>query len=161
MNLKIKKTETLDIPHILMMIREFAEYENLLEYCEVTEENLLDVLFGENAFVQSLIAFDDEMPIAYAIFFPFFSSFRGRRGIYLEDIYIKPDFRRFGLGKKILHEIAKIGKAHGGLRIDFQVLKDNSLAQNFYKKLGAVCNEDETHFKFDDEAFQNLADNDN
>jgi GNAT superfamily N-acetyltransferase len=157
MNLKINKTETSDIPQILAMIREFAEQTNLVEYCKVTVENLQNVLFGENSFVQSLIAFADETPIAYAIFFPYFSSFKGQRGTYLEDIYIKPEFRSFGIGEKMLRKIAQIGKAQNASRIDFQVSDMNEKAINFYKNLGAVCNKDETHFKFDDGAFQNLA----
>lgn len=157
MNFQIRKTEITDLPHILAMIREFAEFEKLSEYCEVTEENLQEVLFGENAFVESLIALADETPIGYAIFFPYFASFRGQRGFYLEDIYLKPDFRRFGLGEKMLREIAKIGKENGLTRIDFQVLKHNQNAINFYKKLGAIEDESETHFKFIDQSFQNLA----
>ncbi len=157
MDFQIRKTEITDIPHILAMIREFAEFEKLSEYCEVTQENLQEVLFGEKAFVESLIALADETPIGYAIFFPYFASFRGQRGFYLEDIYLKPDFRRFGLGKKILREIAKIGKEKGFVRIDFQVLKHNQNAIHFYKKLGAIEDESETHFKFTDQAFQNLA----
>ncbi|MCU0238808.1 MAG: GNAT family N-acetyltransferase [Pyrinomonadaceae bacterium] len=157
MNLKIEKTKLTDIPHILAMIREFAEFENLSEYCQVSEQSLQNAIFGENSFVQSLIVLADQTPIAYAIFFPHFSSFKGQRGIYLEDIYIKPDYRHFGIGEKIIREIAKIGKAQNALRIDFQVLKWNEKAINFYKKLGAVSNNDEIHFKFDNEAFQNLA----
>jgi ribosomal protein S18 acetylase RimI-like enzyme len=157
MNLQIKKLEKSDIPHILAMIREFAEQTNLVEYCQITEESLENSMFGKNSFVQSLIVFADEMPIAYAIFFPHFSSFKGQTGVYLEDIYIKPEFRSFGIGEKMIREIAKIGKAQNASRIDFQVLKSNEKGINFYKKLGAVCNENETHFKFDDEAFENLA----
>lgn len=140
-----------------MMIQEFAEFEGLLEYCEVTAENLREMLFGKNAFVESLVVFADEIPIGYAIFFPYFASFRGQQGFYLEDIYLKKDFRRFGLGEKIICEIAKIGKSRGLVRIDFQVLKHNQHAINFYQKLGAVVDETESHFKFTDEAFQNLA----
>jgi hypothetical protein len=95
LNLQIIKPEKSEVPQILAMIREFAEQTNLAEYCKVTEENLENALFGENSFVQSLIAFADETPIAYAIFFPHFASFKGQRSIYLEDIYIKPEFRRF------------------------------------------------------------------
>lgn len=157
MNLKINKTTLSDIPHILAMLREFAGQTNLAEYCKVTEESLQNAMFGENAFVQGLIAFADETPIAYAIFFPHFSSFKGQRSIYLEDIYIKPEFRSFGIGEKMIRKIAKIGKTQNASRIDFQVSDSNKKAINFYKKLGAVYSEDDIHFKFDDEAFQNLA----
>ena len=156
MNFEIKQTTPSDIPHILAMIREFAGFENLSNYCEVTAENLHEVLFGENAFVESLIVFADEMPIGYAIFFPYFASFRGQRGIYLEDIFIKKDFREFGIGEKVIREIAKIGNGKGCVRIDFQVLKHNQNAINFYQKLGAVQDETERHFKFTDEAFKRL-----
>jgi GNAT superfamily N-acetyltransferase len=157
MKLQIKKSEPENIPQILSMIKEFADFENLTAYCRVTEKNLCDVLCGDDSFAESLVVFADETPIAYAIFFPHFSSFKGQRSVYLEDIYIKPEFRRCGIGEKMLRKIAEIGKTQNASRIDFQVLKSNEKAINFYKKLGAVCNEDETHFKFDDEAFQNLA----
>jgi GNAT superfamily N-acetyltransferase len=156
MNLKINKTKSTDIPHIIAMLREFAEQTKLAEYCKVTEESLQNVMFGENSFVEGLIALVDEIPIAYAIFFPHFASFKGQRSIYLEDIYIKPEFRNLGVGEKMLREIARFGKTQNASRIDFQVSDSNKKGINFYKKLGAVCNEDETHFKFDDKAFQRL-----
>jgi ribosomal protein S18 acetylase RimI-like enzyme len=157
MNLKIEKTKLNDIPHILAMIREFAEQTNLVEYCKITKESLENAMFGENSFVQGLSVFVEETPIAYAIFFPYFASFKGQRSIFLEDIYIKPEFRSFGIGEKMIREIAKIGKTQNASRIDFHVLDANKKGIKFYKKLGAVCNQDETHFKFDDEAFENLA----
>jgi ribosomal protein S18 acetylase RimI-like enzyme len=157
MNLKINKTKSTDIPRIVAMLREFAEQTNLAQYCKVTEESLQNVMFGEDSFVEGLIALVDEIPVAYAIFFPHFASFKGQRGIYLEDIYIKPEFRNFGIGEKLLREIAKFGQSQNASRIDFQVSDSNEKGINFYKKLGAVCNENETHFKFDDEAFEKLA----
>lgn len=156
MNFQIKKTKSSDIPQILAMIREFAELEDLSNYCEVTVENLHDSLFGENAFVESLVVFADETPVGYAMFFPYFASFRGQRGFYLEDIYIKKDFRGLGLGEKIIREIATLGKQRGFVRIDFQVLKNNQNAREFYKKLGAVEDGEESRFKFTDDAFQRL-----
>lgn len=146
-----------DIPQILAMIREFAEYVELSDYCEVTEERLQIALFGEMAVAEAIVAVKDEMPIAYAIFYPNFLTFRGQRGYYLEDIYLKPEFRGQNLGEKMLRHIAKLGKSGGFERIDFQVLESNTPAVNFYKKLGAVVDETERHFKFTDEAFQKLA----
>ncbi len=90
-------------------------------------------------------------------FYPNFSSFRGERGIYLEDIYIKPEFRGAGAGKLLLSEVARIAAERGFERMDFQVLDWNTPAIEFYKRLGAVCNADETHFKFSGEAFAALA----
>ncbi len=157
MNLQIRKATSESIPQIIELMREFAEFENLTHSLEITEEKLNDAMFGENAFVESLIAFDDETPIAYAIFFPYFSSFRGQRSVYLEDIYITEKYRKFGIGEKMLKEIARIGNQKGALRMDFQVLDWNTPAINFYKKHGAVIDESERHVKFTDEAFQKLA----
>jgi ribosomal protein S18 acetylase RimI-like enzyme len=155
--MKIKKAEIEDIPAIIKLMREFAEFEKLTHSLEVTKENLNDAMFGENAFVAGLMAFDDETPVAYAIFFPYFSSFRGTRGVYLEDIYITEKYRKLGLGEKMLREIARIGKAKGAARMDFQVLAWNAPAINFYKKHGAAFDDDERHCKFTDEAFEKLA----
>lgn len=157
MNFQIRPATENDIPYILEMLREFAGFLNLSVYCDVTEASLQNVMFSENSFVEGLMAFSDENPIAYAIFFPYFASFKGQRSIFLEDIYIKPEFRKIGLGEKMLGEIAKIAKLQNCTRIDFHVLKDNQNAHKFYKKLGAVCNEEETHFKFTGESFQKLS----
>ncbi|MGI8543702.1 MAG: GNAT family N-acetyltransferase [Aridibacter sp.] len=157
MYLFIREAIADDVPVILELMREFAEYENLLEYLEVTAQDLQKVLFGEDAFVQCLIALDAVEPIAYAFFYPTFSSFRGQKSVYLEDIFITKDYRKFGIGEKMLKEIAKTGKEFGAVRMDFQVLKWNEPAIGFYKKYGAIMDEDERHFKFTDEAFEKLA----
>lgn len=156
MNIQIKKAKSVDIPAIIKLMREFAEFENLSDSLEVNQENLRDAMFGENAFVEGLIAFDDETPVAYAIFLPYFSSFRGQRSVYLEDIYITENYRKNGLGEKMLKEIARIGKEKGAVRMDFQVLDWNAPAISFYKKHGAVIDDSERHLKFTDEAFQKL-----
>lgn len=157
MVINIQKIESQDIPAILELMREFAEYESLLEYLEVTKSDLQNVMFGEDAFVKGLIAFDDETPVAYAFFYRTFSSFRGQKSVYLEDIFITRDYRKSGIGKKMLKEIARIGKSFGAVRMDFQVLEWNKPAIKFYKKHGAIMDEDERHFKFTDEAFEKLA----
>lgn len=156
MKIKLEKTKPQNISALLKLMREFAEFENLLEFLEVTENDLHEAFFGEHSFVQSLVALDEETPIAYAIFFPYFSSFRGQKSVYLEDIYISETYRKYGLGEKMIKEIAKIGKEFGAVRMDFQVLKWNTPAVNFYKKHGALMDEEERHFKFTDEAFLKL-----
>ncbi len=153
----IRQTVFTDISAIIELIREFAVFENLTDYLEITEEKLNKAMFGENAFVKGLIAFDDETPIAYAIFFRYFSSFRGQKSVYLEDIYITEKYRRIGLGEKMLKEIARIGKEFGAVRMDFQVSDWNNNAINFYKKHGAEFHESERHFLFTGKAFEKLA----
>ena len=157
MTFQIKKAEEEDIPQILALMREFAEYENLLDYLEVTEERLRVALFGETRVAEALLAFEDETAIGYAVFYPNFATFRGQRGLYLEDIYITEDARGRGAGELILKYLAKAARARGFERIDFQVLEWNTPAIKFYEKLGAQRDNEERHFKFTDKAFQNLA----
>lgn len=157
MNFLIETAKEEHIPAIIALMREFAEYENLLEYLEITEEKLCAALFGENGFVECLIATSEDQLIAYALYFLNFSSFRGQTGVYLEDIFIKKEFRKFGIGELMLKQIARAGKENGAVRMDFQVLDWNEPAINFYKKHGAIMDESERHFKFTDEAFQSLA----
>lgn len=157
MTLTIKKATSENIPQIIVLMREFAEYEKLLEYLEVTEERLEIALFGDGKVAEAIVALDGETVIGYAVFFPYFATFRGQRGIYLEDIFITKRMRGRGVGEMMLKYIAKIAKQRGFERIDFQVLEWNAPAIGFYERLGAERNDDERHFKFSDKAFENLA----
>lgn len=157
MSVNIKKATANDIPAILALLREFAEYESLLDYLEVNEERMRAALFGEGSVAEAIVAFADEAPIGYAIFYPNFATFRGQRGMYLEDIYIQPAHRRGGTGEKMLRHICRLAKERGYERMDFMVLDWNTPAVNFYKKLGAEIDQQERHFKFTDQAFKELA----
>jgi ribosomal protein S18 acetylase RimI-like enzyme len=156
MDVRVAKATEADIPAILDMLREFAGFLDLERYLEVTEKRLFQAMFGEGAFVDALMAFEGEKAVAYAIFFPAFTSFRGQRGLFLEDIYIRPEYRRHNLGEKMLREIARMAKARGFERIDFHVLEDNLSAIRFYEKHGAERDDSERHFKFIGEVFQRL-----
>lgn len=157
MNFQIIKAFENDVPRIVEMIREFAAFENLSDYCEVTEENLRAAMFDENPSVEGLMAFDDDKPIGYALFYKNFSSFRGQRGLYLEDLYIIPEYRGQKIGEAFLAKLAQIAKSRNFVRIDFLVLDWNEPAIKFYKKLGAEMNADERHFRFVGEAFEQLS----
>ena len=157
MSITIRNINENDLSAVVDLMRSFAEYENLSEYCTVTTERLNRAMFGDEAFVEGLIAFDDEMPVAYALFHPNFSSFRGEMGLYLEDIYVLAEYRRHKLGLQLLRKIASIAKERGLERIDFQVLDWNSPAINFYLKHGAERYSDESHFKFAGDALARLA----
>lgn len=157
MNFQIETAKENHVSAIVALMREFAEYENLLDFLEITEEKLCHALFGENGFVECLIATSEDRVVAYALYFLNFSSFRGQTGVYLEDIFIKKDFRKYGIGEMMLKQIARAGKESGALRMDFLVLDWNAPAINFYKKHGALMDESERHFKFIDEAFQKLS----
>ena len=157
MQISIRKISERDLPDIVQLLRDFAEYEKLSEYCEVTVERLYKAMFASDGFVEGLIALDGSIAIAYALFHPNFSSFRGERGIYLEDIYITAAYRRHNLGERLLREIARIANSRGLTRIDFQVLEWNEPAVKFYLKHGAEHNEGENHFKFVGDSFARLA----
>lgn len=157
MNIRIETAVAENIPQIIAMMREFAGYENLLDYVEVTEERLRVALFGDGKVAEAVLAFEDDAPIGYAVFYPSFATFRGQRGLYLEDIFIRQEYRGRGVGETILKYLAKAAKKRGFERIDFMVLEWNTPAIKFYGKLGANRDEEERHFKFTDEAFQKLA----
>jgi ribosomal protein S18 acetylase RimI-like enzyme len=157
MDIRIAKAARDDIPGILALLHEFAGFLDLEGFLEVTDERLFEAMFAPGAFVEGLMAFDGERPVAYAIFYPWFASFRGQRSFFLEDIYIKPEYRRHNLGERMIKEIAAIARGRGYERLDFHVLKDNHSAISFYEKHGAVRDDAERHFKFVGEAFQRLA----
>jgi GNAT superfamily N-acetyltransferase len=157
MDITIKRFERGDVPAVLGLLREFAEYEKLTEFLEVTEQRIERAFFADGSTVEGLVATADGRAIGYAFFFPNFASFRGQRGFYLEDIYITESARGQGVGEKMLRELARLAKERGYERIDFVVLDWNTTAINFYKKLGAEMDHSERHFKFTDEVFEELA----
>jgi len=144
MNIEIRKAEDEDVEAIVELMREFAEFENLSMYFEVTQEKLHNAMFGERGFVEGVVAYAGGRTVAYALFFPNFASFRGQVGYYLEDLYILDEYRGLGLGDKILRSIARYAKAQGFQRIDFQVLEWNESAIKFYKAQGAVMQDEWT-----------------
>jgi len=157
MNIEIRNAAEHDVPSIVGLMRDFAKYEKLADYCEITEVRLAAAMFGDEGFVEGMVALEGLEPVGYALFYPSFASFRGERGFYLEDIYVDGRHRGSGVGQRMLRRIAQTAKFRGFERIDFQVLDWNTTAIDFYKKLGAICNPDESHFKFSDEAFALLA----
>ena len=157
MDITVKRFEREDVEAVLGLLSEFAEYEKLSDYLEVTEERIEQAFFADASVVEGLVAFVDEKVAGYAFFFPNFASFRGQRGFYLEDIYITETYRGKGVGEAMLRELARLAASRGYERIDFVVLDWNTTAIGFYKKLGAVMDESERHFKFTDDSFRTLA----
>ncbi len=157
MQISIRAITDQDLGDIVELIRDFAAYESFSEYFEITTEKLHTAMFGPDGFVEGIIARDGVKPVAHALFYPHFSSFRGELGLYIEDLYILAEYRRHNLGEKMLREIARIGHFKGMTRIDFQVLEWNTPAVKFYLKHGAEHNEGENHFKFAGDAFDRLA----
>jgi GNAT superfamily N-acetyltransferase len=155
--LRIRAARLEDVAAIRILIREFAEFEKLSGACEVTENDLSAVIFGENNFAQALVALDGNRYVGYAIFFPVFKSFRGERSMFLEDLYVTPDLRGQGLGFVLLKEVAKRAKTLGFVRMDWQALKWNEPAINFYKNLGAETDDENLDFRLRAAYFDRLA----
>ena len=153
----VKPVTDQDLPAIIELMREFAEYERLASYLEVTQAKLREAIFGESSFVEGLIASANGESVGYAIYYPSFSTFRGQLGFFLEDLYVSEKYRGTGVGELMFRKIAGLARSRGFDRIDFQVLEWNKSAIGFYEKLGAVCADDERHFKLTDEAFAKLA----
>src|SRR5579862_3055472 len=137
-NLAIKHATISDVSLVLSFIKELAEYEKLSHEVIATEELLKETLFGENAHAEVIIAYlNDNTPIGFAIFFHNFSTFLGRPGIYLEDLFVKPEARGQGIGQKMLAYLANLAKQRNCGRFEWWVLDWNETAIGFYKKLGA------------------------
>lgn len=146
-----------DIAAIVVLIREFAEFEKLSAWCEVTEADLREAIFGEKSFAQALVAMAENRCVGYALFFPAFKSFRGERSIFLEDLYVTPDLRGRGLGLRMLTEVAKFAKGQGFARLDWQALKWNEPAIEFYRNLGAESHDENFDFNLRGAWFEKLA----
>ena len=126
-----------DIPAILEMIRELADYERLTHLCTATEAQLEKELFGSDACAEALIAFAGDDAVGYAIYFHNFSTFLGRKGLYLEDLYVRPPHRHLGCGRALLIAVARIAADRGCARFEWMVLDWNTPAIDIYEKLGA------------------------
>lgn len=144
-----------DVARINNLMREFAEFERLP--FETDERRLREALFGDGRVAEALVAEESGGIAGYAIFYPMFATFRGQRGLFLEDLYVSPGARGAGLGRRFLEELARIASSRGYERIDFQVLEWNTPAIGFYESLGAVRYDEDRHFKFAGVAFAALA----
>lgn len=127
-----------DVPLILNFIRGLAEYERLAHEVAATEELLRQTLFGERRVAEVIIGDYVGEPVAFALFFHNFSTFLGRPGIYLEDLFVKPEMRGRGFGRVLLTYLAKLAKERNCGRVEWSVLDWNQPAIEFYKNLGAV-----------------------
>lgn len=146
-----------DVPLILSLIRELAEYERLSHEVVATEEMLRDSLFGERRVAEVLIGHLDEEPAGFALFFHNFSTFLGRPGIYLEDLYVRPEFRGSGVGRALLIHLASIARERGCGRLEWSVLDWNEPAIGFYERIGASPVSGWTVYRVTGEALEELA----
>ena len=154
---ELRFAEPSDVPLIFSFIRELAEYERLSHEVVATEEILRETLFGSRRVAEVILGFYEQKPVSFAIFFHNYSTFLGRSGLYLEDLYVKPEMRGQGFGKAMLSYLAKLAKERGCGRFEWWVLDWNEPAIGFYKKLGAIPMSDWTVYRVTGEALDKLA----
>lgn len=137
MSIIIRKAGRADVPLILDLIRALAEYEKLSHECQATEAALAEHLFGARPYAEALIAEADGQAAGFALYFHNYSTFLARPGIYLEDLFVRPEQRGKGLGKALLVRLAQLAVERGCGRLEWAVLDWNEPAIRFYKSLGA------------------------
>jgi GNAT superfamily N-acetyltransferase len=156
--LTIRPAAEADVPAILALIRALAAYEKAApDATPITEALLRESLFGATPAVEGLVARLDEEVAGYALYFHNFSSWRGRRGLYLEDLFVRPELRRRGIGRALLREVARIAIERGCARMEWLVLDWNRPAIDFYRSLGAAPLEEWTIFRIAGPALRALA----
>ena len=153
----IRTAAASDAPVILRFIRELAAYELLDDEVVATEQDLMRTLFGEQPAAEVMIADTDVGPVGFALFFPSYSTFRGRPGLYLEDLYVSAEMRGRGIGEAMLRRLAALAVARGYDRFEWSVLDWNESAHRFYRGLGARSMDDWTVWRVDGESLHALA----
>ncbi len=153
----IRPARPQDVPQIHRLIRELADYEKSLDQVTATEEDLRRALFGERPAVFAHVAEQDGAVAGFALWFLNYSTWLGRHGIWLEDLYVTPRLRGTGLGRALLAELARICVRSGYGRLDWWVLDWNSAARGFYTSLGAAAMDDWTVHRISGEDLRALA----
>ena len=158
--LTIRPATVDDVALIAELVRDLAEYERLADAAVATEDGLREQLFGERPAAEVLIAEADGEPAGFALFFHTFSTFLGKRGLYLEDLFVRPAFRGLGLGKHLMAALARIAVQRDCGRFEWSVLDWNEPAIAFYRKLGAVGMDEWTVQRLEGDALRALASHD-
>jgi GNAT superfamily N-acetyltransferase len=158
--MSVRFAEPSDVPEILAMIKELAEYEREPDAVVATEDLLHVALFGDNPAVFALVAVVDGAAVGFALWFRNFSTWLGRHGIYLEDLYVRPEFRGRGFGKQLLVELARICEDRDYGRLEWWVLDWNTPAWDFYEGVGAIPMSEWTVHRVTGDALRSLAQED-
>jgi len=146
-----------DCETIANLVRELAVYEKLEQFAKATAEDFRANLFGPRPYAEALMAEVDGTPVGLALAFPTFSTFRGQPGLYLEDIFVRPQHRGRGIGKALLASVARLARERGFGRVEWSVLDWNAPAIGFYRALGALPLDEWTVYRIDDGPLDRLA----
>lgn len=156
-DIRIDPATPADIPLILSLIRELADYEKLSDQVVSTDADLESGLFGSNPIASAVVARVEDQAAGFALYFRTFSTFLGKPGLYLEDLYVRPAFRGRSVGKRLLSHVAAHALAQGYARFEWAVLDWNAPARRFYESLGAQANSSWIPYRVTGEALQRLA----
>lgn len=154
--IKIRVAEIEDASTILMLIKGIADYEKLSHTVINNEDMIKKYLFGEKKFAEVLIAEYDDVPVGFALFFHNYSTFVGKPGIYLEDLFVLPEMRGKGIGKILFLELVKIANERNCGRVEWSVLNWNKPAIDFYKSMGAVPMDEWTVYRLTEDKISQL-----
>lgn len=154
---RIERATERDVPLILRLIKDLAEYERMSDEVVATEQGLRESLFGARPAAEVIIAYAGDTPAGFALFFHNYSTFLGKPGLYLEDLFVVPEFRGHGYGRELLQKLAAIAVERGCGRFEWSVLDWNEPAIGFYKKLGAKLMDAWKIFRVTGDALADLA----
>ena len=154
--MSVRPAEKRDVGIIMGFIKELAEYEGLAHEVVADEASLERFLFGEHPVAEALIAEFETTPIGFALYFPTFSTFVGRPGLYLEDLYVRPNMRGKGVGTLLLQHVARLARERGCGRLEWSVLDWNEPAIRFYETLGARAMDDWTVYRLTEDHLSKL-----
>jgi GNAT superfamily N-acetyltransferase len=157
-NLLIRTSTAEDVPLILDFIRALAEYEKLTHDLTATEVDIRESLFGERPAAECVLAFWESRPAGFAVYFHNYSTFLGRAGLYLEDLFVRPEYRGKGIGRALLLHLAGIAKDRKCGRLEWAVLDWNTPAIDFYRRLGAKPMDEWTVYRLDKKGIARLVD---
>ena len=156
-NFEIKLATAADTPVILSFIKKLAVYEKLAHEVTATEDTLRETLFGERRYAEVIIGYHGSEPVGFALFFHNYSTFLGKPGIYLEDLFVDERYRGKGFGKALLIYLAKLAKQRNCGRLEWSVLDWNEPSIKFYKSLGARSMDEWNVFRLTGETLDRLA----
>jgi len=156
-NLSVRKAVPSDVPLIHSFVQSLAEYDGHLDRFILTEQQVAAMMFGNEKGLEGIIAESDGKPVGFGVFFHNFPTFSGRRGIFIEDLFVYPEFRGQGFGKAMLKHLAKLAEQRNCCRLEWWTLNWNTKSLEFYKRLGAVTKEECVIHVLDGDALKRLA----
>ena len=156
-SISVRPAKAEDSALLLELIRELARYEKLEHECIATVEQVRESLFGNKPRAEALLAFENDQPAGYAIYFYSYSTWLAKPGLYLEDLFVKPELRGRGIGKRIFLELLRVADANGCGRFEWSVLDWNQPAIDFYERMGAKAQGEWIRYRLEEEQISRLA----